>query len=151
VATARRSRIFAVEPARVWELIADPVQMPEWWPGVVRVEGVHNDRFTQVFHTKKGRAVRIDFHVVASQPPDPTAVVPGRRCWEQEIPGTPFDRVLEESVIEMVLEPEGAGTRVTIAQRQRLKGYSRTGGFLLRRATRGKLDQALDGIEHVLR
>ena len=84
------------------------------------------------------------------------------RAWEQEIPGTPFERVLEESVIEVVLEPEGVGTRVTIAQRQKLKGYSRTGGFLLRRATgrearrgargdrtgAGRAEAALTGLTH---
>ncbi len=53
-------------------------------------------------------------------------------------------------MIEVVLEPEGTGTRVTIAQRQKLRGYSRTGGLLLRRATGGKLDEALDGIERAL-
>jgi hypothetical protein len=54
--------------------------------------------------------------------------------------------VLNESVVEVALEPEGDGTRITIAQRQKLRGYSRTGGFLLRRATAGKLQEALDGI-----
>ena len=107
------------------------------------MEGVHDDRFTQVFMTKKGRAVRIDFHLVESDPP-------WRRCWEQDIPGTPFERVLNESTTEIVLEPEGSGTRVTIAQRQKLRGYSRTGGFLLRRATAAKLDEALEGIETVV-
>ena len=124
--------------------------MPRWWPGVVRMEGVQDDRWTQVFVTKKGRPVRLDFHLLASQPPNATGTVPGQRSWEQEIPGTPFERVLEESITEIVLEPDGEGTRVTIAQRQRLKGYSRTGGFLLRRATGGKLVEALEGIERAL-
>ena len=35
--------------------------MPRWWPGVVRMEGVQEDRFTQVFVTKKGRPVRDRF------------------------------------------------------------------------------------------
>jgi hypothetical protein len=113
--------------------------MPRWWPGVVRMEGVEQDRFTQVFMTKKGRPVRVDFRLVSSEPPS-------RRCWEQEIEGTPFERVLNESVIEVALEPEGSGTKVTIVQRQKLRGYSRTGGLLLRRATGGKLADALDGI-----
>ncbi len=65
--------------------------------------------------------------------------------------GSPFERVLTESVIEVVLEPEGDGTKVTIAQRQKLRGYSRTGGFLLRRATRNKLDEALEGLERICR
>jgi hypothetical protein len=103
------------------------------------MEGVEDDRFTQVFMTKKGRPVRVDFRLLCSEPPR-------RRSWEQEIEGTPFERVLNESVVEVELEPEGSGTRVTIAQRQRLRGYSRTGGLLLRRATGGKLQEALDGI-----
>lgn len=124
--------------------------MPRWWPGVVRMEGVEESGFTQVFMTKKGRPVRMDFRLLESQPPDPGGVVPGRRCWSQEIAGTPFARVLEESVVDILLESEGVGTKVTIAQRQKLKGYSRTGGFMLRRATRRKLDEALEGIERAI-
>ncbi len=89
--------------------------------------------------TKKGRPVRIDFTLLASDPP-------WRRMWKQEIEGTPFERVLGEAVTEIGLDPHGDGTTVTIEQRQKLRGYSRTGGFLLRRATGGKLDEALDGI-----
>jgi uncharacterized protein YndB with AHSA1/START domain len=150
MATARRSRTVGAEPARVWELIEDPSHMPRWWPGVVRMEGVEDSRWTQVFMTKKGRPVRSDFHLLASQPPDPAGTVPGQRSWEQEIPGTPFARVLEASITEILLEPDGSGTRVTIAQRQKLRGYSRTGGFMLRRATRGKLEEALEGIERAV-
>ena len=149
MATARRSRTVPAAPQRVWELIEDPHHMARWWPGVVRMEGVHDDRFTQVFVTKKGRPVRADFHVLASEPPDAAGAGSGRRCWEQEIPGTPFERVLHESVIEVRLEEAPEGTRVTISQRQKLRGYSRTGGFMLRRATASKLDEALDGLERI--
>lgn len=143
MATARRSKVFAVAPQRVWELIEDPHHMPRWWPGVARMEGVEEDRFTQVMVTKKGRPVRLDFLLVESDPP-------WRRAWQQEVEGTPFARVLEEAITEVLLEPEAEGTRVTIAQRQKLRGYSKTGGFLLRRATRAKLDEALDGLERLL-
>jgi len=143
MATATRSLLVAAPQAQVWELIEDPHHMPRWWPGVVRMEGVQDDRFTQVFLTKKGRAVRVDFQLLASEPPS-------RRCWAQEIEGTPFERVLNESTIEVALAPESGGTRVTIAQRQKLRGYSRTGGFLLRRATGAKLKEALEGIERSL-
>ena len=117
--------------------------MPRWWPGVARMEGVEEDRFTQVMVTKKGRPVRLDFLLVESDPP-------WRRAWQQEVEGTPFARVLEEAVTEVLLEPEAEGTKVTIAQSQRLRGYSKTGGFLLKRATRAKLDEALDGLERLL-
>jgi len=140
MARARRNRIVLAAPQRIWELIADPHHLPRWWPGVARVEGVEDDRWTQVHLTKKGRPVRVDFSLLASDPPY-------RRLWEQEIEGTPFERVLGEAVTEIVLAPSDDGTRVTIEQRQKLRGYSRTGGFLLRRATGGKLDEALDGIE----
>ena len=106
------------------------------------MEGVEDDRWTQVFMTKRGRPVRADFHLIAVR----AAVAPG---WEQEVVGTPFERVLDESVTEVTLEPADGGTQVTIAQRQKLRGYSRTGGFLLRRATKGKLREALEGLERV--
>jgi hypothetical protein len=107
------------------------------------MEGVDDDHFTQVFVTKKGRPVRLDFQLLASERP-------WRRTWQQEVEGTPFERVLDEAITEVVLEPDAAGTRVTIAQRQKLRGYSKTGGFLLRRATRSKLDEALDGLERLI-
>jgi uncharacterized protein YndB with AHSA1/START domain len=143
MAVAQRNRTLGAPPDEIWRLIEDPHHMPRWWPGVARMEGVQDDRFTQVFVTKRGRPVRVDFHLVASEPP-------WRRSWEQEIPGTPFERVLNESITEIVLEAVDGGTRVTIAQRQKLRGYSRTGGFLLRRATAQKLDEALDGLERIV-
>jgi uncharacterized protein YndB with AHSA1/START domain len=143
MATARRTRVIAVPQLELWELIADAHHMPRWWPGVERVEGVTDDRFTQVFKTKRGRPVRADFRIVESERP-------WRRAWQQELPGTPFARVLSESVVTVGLEPSGDGTEVTIAQLQKLRGYSRTGGWMMRRATAAKLVEALDGLERIL-
>jgi carbon monoxide dehydrogenase subunit G len=148
MASTRRTRTIKAPAERVWEVLQDPHHMPRWWPGVTRMESVEEERFTQVFKTKKGRPVRMDFQVVASEPPG--AGYSGSRVWSQEVEGSPFERVLTESVIEVVLEPEGDQTKVTIAQRQKLRGYSKTGGFLLKRATRSKLDEALDGLERVV-
>ena len=142
MALARRSRTIQATPQQVWEVLEDPHHMPRWWPGVTRMEGVEADRWTQVFKTKRGRALRMDFRLLASEPPY-------QRAWQQEVAGSPFERVLIESITEVALEEEGTATRVTIAQRQRLKGYSRTGGFMLRRATSKKLDEALDGLERI--
>jgi carbon monoxide dehydrogenase subunit G len=134
----------------VWRVIADAHQMPRWWPQVERVEGVDDDRFTQVFVSKRRRTVRADFRLVASAPPD-AEEGRGRRTWTQELRGTPFERVLQESVTEVVVEPapEGA-TRVTIGQRHKLRGSSRLGALTMRRATRKRLDQALDGLTRIL-
>jgi uncharacterized protein YndB with AHSA1/START domain len=144
MASAQRSRTLTVAQQQLWELISDPHHMPRWWPSVDRMEGVDGDRFTQVFKTKGGRPVRADFHIVDSRPPWLLA-------WEQDVEGTPFARVLRELVIEVRLEPEGDATKVTIAQQQRLRGYSRTGGFMMRRATAKQLDRALEGLEQISR
>ena len=137
-----RHRRIAASPQRVWELIADPHHQPRWWPGVERVEGVEAARFTQVMRTERGRPVRIDFQILDARAP--TAV-----AWRQEVAGTPFARVLAESVIELALAPAGEATVVTLTQTQKLRGSSRTGGFMLRRATGRRLDAALDGLAAV--
>jgi hypothetical protein len=144
----KRTRTVAADPDEVWAVVSDPHHFPRWWPGVIRVEGVSDERFTHVYTTKKGRAVRIDFHVLDSEPPDPER--PGRRGWAQDIVGTPFERVLREAITEVLLAPaDPNGTAVTIAQRQKLRGASRTGGWMLRRATNARLDEALDGLERI--
>jgi uncharacterized protein YndB with AHSA1/START domain len=139
---ARRSRTLTADQQTIWALIADPDHMPRWWPGVARVEGVAEDRFTQVFKTKRGRPVRLDFQVIESE-------APWSRAWAQEIAGTPFERVLNESVVAIDLKPVPGGTEVTLSHQQKLRGYSRTGTFMLSRATRRKLDEALDGLERI--
>jgi uncharacterized protein YndB with AHSA1/START domain len=142
--SARRTRTVAASPQAVWEVVEDPHHLPRWWPGVTRMEAVQQDRWTQVFTTKKGRPVRADFRLLESH-------APSLRSWEQEVLGTPFERVLNESIIEVALESVAGGTRVTIAHQQKLRGYSRTGGFLLRRAAGAKLEEALDGLERICR
>jgi uncharacterized protein YndB with AHSA1/START domain len=140
VPTSQAQRTLAAPVQAVWKVIEDAHHMPRWWPGVQRMEAVEDERFTQVFLTRRGRPVRADFRVVVSEPPR-------RRAWEQELAGTPFERVLNELVTEVLLEEVPEGTRVTIAQSQKLRGYSRTGGFLMRRATSDKLEEALDGLQ----
>ncbi|MGI8427772.1 MAG: SRPBCC family protein [Solirubrobacteraceae bacterium] len=155
--------VVAAAPERVWEVIGDPGHLPRWWPGVSRIEDVQADRWTQVLNTTKGRPVRADFRLLESEPPGtpgqalgtggrppgrPRQAL-GRRRWEQEIEGTPFERVLTESITEVSVQAAGSGTRVTIEQRQKLRGYARAGSFMLRRATDIKLAQALDALAGV--
>jgi uncharacterized protein YndB with AHSA1/START domain len=150
LSSTEASRTLAASPSAVWRVVEDPHQMPRWWPGVQRMEGVEADRFTQVFQTKRRRTVRADFRILGSESPGTQHTVPGRLSWAQEIAGTPFERVLHESITELVVEPVQGGTRVTLAQRQRLRGYSRTGTLVMRSATRKRLNEALDGLERIL-
>jgi uncharacterized protein YndB with AHSA1/START domain len=138
--TARRSRTVAAPPERVWEIVGDPYHLPRWWPKVTRVEAVSKEHFTEVLATIDGRSLRADFRVVASRAPE-------RRAWEQELEGTPFERVFAASSTEVKLDAYDGGTRVTLVARQRLRGSARMGGFMVRRATGRVLDEALDALE----
>jgi len=151
LSTATRTAVLdSASVEDVWAVVADPYQMPRWWPGVERMEGVEDDRFTQVFKTKRRRTVRADFRLLASEPPG-AEYTGAHRTWEQEVEGTPFDRVLVESITEIGLEPApDGGTRVTLAQRQRLRGYSKTGALAMRSATARRLDEALEALQTIL-
>ena len=138
--TARRSRTVAAPPERVWGTVGDPHHLPRWWPRVQRVEGVTDEHFTEVLGTDDGRSLRADFRVVDSRPLE-------RRAWEQELEGTPFERVFAAASTEVKLMPDGEGTRVTLVVRQQLRGTARLGGFMVRRATRRVLDEALEALE----
>lgn len=137
-----RSRLIAADPQDVWDVVGDPYHLPRWWPGVERVEDVTEEHWTHVLRTRKGKPVRADFRLVSSDPPR-------ERTWEQEVAGTPFERFLAQSVTTMRLDADGSGTRVTIEQEVRLRGYSRTGGWQLRRATRRILNGVLDGLQQI--
>ena len=138
--TTRRSRTVADVPERVWETVSDPYHLPRWWPRVERVEGVRGDHFTEVLTTGRGRSVRADFRVVES-------LAPERRAWEQEVAGSPFERIMAGARTEVLLAPDGAGTRVTLAIRQQMRGTARFAGWMVRRATRRVLDEALRALE----
>jgi uncharacterized protein YndB with AHSA1/START domain len=150
LSSATRKRVLAAPVEEVWKVIEDPHQMPRWWPDIERMEGVEGDHFTQVFKTRRRRTVRADFRVLASEPPG-ARFTSGHRTWEQILPGTPFESVLIEALTEIAVEPaEGGGTRVMIALRQRLRGYSKTGAWAMRGATSKRLDQALEGLARIL-
>jgi uncharacterized protein YndB with AHSA1/START domain len=140
--TARRSRTLAAPPQRVWETVGDPHHLPRWWPRVTRVEAVTAEHFTEVLATQDGRSLRADFRVVESRAPE-------RRVWEQELEGTPFERVFAAASTEVKLLPDGDGTRVTLVVRQQVRGSARLGGFMVRRATGRVLDEALDSLEEL--
>ena len=138
--TVKRARTIRAGSQALWDVIADPAEMPRWWPDVVRVEDATPLAWTNVLSTPKGAAVRADFTRLAADEPR-------RIRWQQEIEESPFERILAENVTEVKLEPDAENsTRVELRSVQRLRGYSRFGGFLFRRATRHKLDAALEGL-----
>jgi uncharacterized protein YndB with AHSA1/START domain len=141
VPVTRRSVTVAAPPATVWQTVADPHQMPRWWPRVERVEGVDGRGFTQVLRSPKGALVRADFRF--GQRNKPRVVV-----WTQDLEGTPFARLLARSETTVTLEAADGDrvTRVRIELDQKLQGISRFGGFMVKRAGRRQLDTALGAL-----
>ena len=136
-----RSRTIAAGPEEIWRVVSDPHHLPRWWPSLRRVEEVSSTTWTKVLATPKGRSVRADF--------TRTEATPLRRfAWRQEIDESPFERILREATTEISLEPAtDRSTRVELRVTERLRGLSRLGGFMVRRATGRRLDEALDGLE----
>jgi len=129
-------------------LVSDPYSLPRWWPRTGRVESVEGDgsrrtRWTKVLETAEGRGVRADYRCISSAERE-------RYVWEQELAGTPFERHLNSSRVEIGLRERDGGTEVKLAAVQTLKGMSRLGSPLMRRGQAKLLDEALDGIERAL-
>ncbi len=133
----------------VWELVSDPYSLPRWWPRTARVESVEakasgrRTEWTKVLETSEGRGVRADFRCLSSARYE-------RYVWEQQLAGTPFDRHLRSSKIEIALRGAGEATEVRLASEQSLRGMSRLGSPMMRRGQAEILDEALDGIERAL-
>lgn len=143
-----RTRTVGAPVAEVWKLVSDPYSLPRWWPRTGRVENVAGDggrrtRWTQVLETAEGRGVRADFRCVSSAQGE-------RYVWEQELEGTPFERHLKASRVEVGLRDEDGGTAISLTEEQSLRGMSKLGSSLMRRARREMLDEALDGLERAL-
>jgi uncharacterized protein YndB with AHSA1/START domain len=129
----------------VWRVLEDPYALPRWWPLVRRVEGVSPAGWTMVLGREGGRGVRADQRLEASE-------APALRRWALEVPGSPFERVLSASVVEARLaDAPGGGAELTLELRQSPRGMARFGGFMLRRAGRRQLDEALDGMARNLK
>jgi uncharacterized protein YndB with AHSA1/START domain len=143
VPTVVRNRTIAAPQQAVWELVSDPYHLPRWWPNIARVEDVSDDAWTTVATSSRGRAVRFDFTRVYREEPN-------RVVWRQELAQTPFERFLRESVTGVVLDGDGATTRVELRMVRRLRGLARFGGVQMRRAARKELDEALDQLEAML-
>lgn len=142
-----RARTIQSDPERVWKLVSDPHALPRWWPRTRRVESVEGQgarsRWTAVLETDKGSTVRADFRCTHS--------TSGRRfVFSQDIAGTAFERVLSEASVEILIAPDGAGTRVSLTSVEGLRGLARLGGAMMRSAARRRLDDALSGIERAL-
>jgi uncharacterized protein YndB with AHSA1/START domain len=144
MATISRRRSVSAPPEEVWDIVSDPVRLPEWWPGVSRVEEATPEAWTTVLTSAKGKSVRADYTRVDASPPH-------MLTWRHEVAESPFERILAESVTGLRLDPEaGASTRVQITTHYRPRGFARFGFFQVRAAAARQLEQALEGLGSLL-
>jgi len=149
MAKVTRRRNIAAPVSEVWDLISDPYSLPRWWPRTSRVESVDRkpegkrSQWTKVLETTEGRGVRADFRCLSSAEGE-------RYVWEQQLAGTPFERHLRRSRVEIGLRGEDGATAVSLTAEQKLRGMSRLGSPMMRGGQGKILDEALDGIERAL-
>jgi uncharacterized protein YndB with AHSA1/START domain len=149
VSRVTRRRTIAAPTERVWALVSDPYSLPRWWPRTSRVESVDvkpggkRSQWTKVLQTAEGRGVRADFRCLSSAEGE-------RYVWEQQLEGTPFERHLRSSKIEVALRDKGGSTEVSLSSEQKLRGMSRLGSPMMRGAQGKILDEALDGLARAL-
>lgn len=149
MARVTRKRTIGAPVGEVWKLVSDPYNLPRWWPRTARVENVDHkgggrrSQWTKVLQTAEGRGVRADYRCLSAAENE-------RYVWEQDLEGTPFERHLRSSRVEIGLRDRGEETQVSIASVQTLKGMSRLGSPLMRRSQGAIIDEALDGIERAL-
>ena len=143
-----RTRVISTDVGSVWDLISDPHNLPRWWPKAKRVEDVRGPaggraHWTTVLETERGTGVRADYRCTG-------ATAPQRYEWEQQIDGTPFERVLRTAKLEIALSPADSGTEVTLTSDESLRGLSTLGSTMMRGAARERLDEALAAIDRAL-
>ena len=91
-AAARRSRVIPRRAPDVWGVVSDPYHLPAGGRSVTRVESVHErkggsgSQWTKVFETERGQVRPGRLSLPCSRAPEAYG-------WEQEIPGSPFEKV----------------------------------------------------------
>ena len=138
-----RERTVRATRDAVWQLVSDPFSFPRWWPHVVRVEDASPEAWTQVLRTERGRTVRADYTLVDAEPLR-------RIAWRQELEESPFERIFSSAVTGVEIAEADGGTRVALTSSEKLRGRYKLGGFVVRRAARRRLDDALVGIERAV-
>jgi uncharacterized protein YndB with AHSA1/START domain len=138
----RGETVVPAAPEEVWGLVSDPARLPQWWPGVTRVEEASAQAWTTVLNSPQGKALRVDYTRVEAEPES-------RLVWRQEVEESPFERILASATTEIALAAEPEGTRVSVALDQRPRGWARFAPLQFRAAGRRQVRGAVEGLAAV--
>ena len=64
--------------------------------------------------------------------------------------GTPFERILKAASLAIAIRPDGPAAAVTLTSDERLRGFSRLGAPMMRRAAASRLTEALRNLDRAL-
>lgn len=131
-----RRRRVEIPAERLRGVVADPWNLPRWWPATARVEAVSGQGFSWILSSARGRAVRSDWTVRSRKPVE----------WVQEIEDSPFERLLGSHRVLIAIEPAGEASDVALTIEQEPRGWARLAPFMLRRAAKRRADEALAGL-----
>jgi uncharacterized protein YndB with AHSA1/START domain len=148
--TVKRSRVIDTDSERAWELVSDPHHLARWWPLAQRVEDVREEGgrllWTLALRSERGTQVRADYSGGVD--------VEGHRfAWEQQVEGTPFERILRSARVEIAVARAGdAGEKslVNVRSHERLRGLSRLGAPMMRSAAGRRIEEALENLDRAL-
>jgi uncharacterized protein YndB with AHSA1/START domain len=145
VPVVKRHHGFDAPLERVWKVVSDPYSLPRWWPRVQRVEEVSDEGWTMVLLSDRGKPIRADYSLRRAEPMELLE-------WQQELEETPFERMLSraELVIELGRDEDTGVTGVSLRSTERLRGLARLGSPMVRRATRKRLNQALEQLGEIV-
>ena len=145
-----RKRVISSDADRAWDLIADPHHLARWWPLVQRVEDVREEgdglRWTLALRSESGTQVRADYT-------GGVAEAGHRFAWDQQVEGTPFERILRSARVEIHVMRAGDDddkSLVSLSSHERLRGLSRLGAPMMRAAAGRRLDEALENLDQAL-
>jgi uncharacterized protein YndB with AHSA1/START domain len=138
----REETVVPATTEEVWGLVSDPARLPQWWPGVTRVEEATEDAWTTVLASPKGKSMRVDYSRVEAERER-------RLVWRQEVEESPFERILASATTEVALAPEAGGTRVTVSLEQRPRGWARLAPLQFRTAGKRQVQGAVEGLNSV--
>jgi uncharacterized protein YndB with AHSA1/START domain len=139
IAEGSATRTTDASPEDVWHHISNATRLPGWWPKAERAEDVQGGLFTLVLRSSRGVPVRTDWTTTTSRRPQV-------QRWEQQIVNTPFEKALKASIVEVRLEPDGDGTRVTVTVERELLQKGMFASRMGRKASKEQAGLALDGL-----
>lgn len=145
-----RTRVIATAVERTWDLVSDPHHLARWWPLAQRVEDVREEgeklRWTLALRSERGTQVRADYS-------GGVTTAGHRFAWDQQVAGTPFERILRSARVEIDVTSAGdqdEKSLVRLSSHERLRGLSRLGSPMMRSAAGRRLEEALENLDRAL-